>query len=275
MLTNIINTDPEFMNAYFGLWRVIRYLGDMRILLNFSYFTIRRAHSIEVTFEDWIKSYILYAKALTFNKRYEEALELLRNLLDIFANIPLEEIKFLSEIHKNNKISSTNNFVNFDYALSFYSKYHVYSKSESIFHLNYRLKTGKERFKLVSGNSPIADKQASAKRQLKRTFASQSFNVFNDGDAINNIDNSVIKYEIDNSIVGNSIERDIIHTNEENFDKLNIMQNQAFNNCKNSKESPYEDVKIEDIGVDDVNKLEDYIEKHIEHVEVPQEYTCK
>jgi len=86
---------------------------------------LKSSHSNEVNFSEWIKSYVLYAKALYLNARYEDSVELLRNLLDVFANIPLEEVKFLSEVNKNNRISMTNVFEYFEWALNFYSKYQL------------------------------------------------------------------------------------------------------------------------------------------------------
>ena len=121
------------MNAYYSIWRLLKINKKNKSLLQFSFYLIKIAHSAEVTYEDWLKSYILFSKALFLDGKLDDALELLRGLLDIFANIPLDEIKYLSEINKNNKISLKNNFFNFDYALSFYSKYHVYTKCEAIF----------------------------------------------------------------------------------------------------------------------------------------------
>lgn len=121
------------MNAYYSIWRILKLKKKKKSLLTFSFYIVKIAHSSEVTYEDWIKSYLLFSKALFLDNKLDDALELLRALLDIFANIPLDEIKYLAELNKNNKISSKNNFFNFDYVLSFYSKYHVYSKCEAIF----------------------------------------------------------------------------------------------------------------------------------------------
>lgn len=244
------------------MWRVIRDLGDIRVLLNFSYFTIRRAHSSEITFEHWIKSYILYAKALTLNNRCEEALEVLRNVLDIFANIPLEEIKFISEIHKTNKISSTNNFVNFDYALTFYSKYHVYAKNRSIFHLNYRLKNGKDKFTIPGNISrSLLEQQASARKQLRQSLFNQSYTASNIEDD---------KYRFD-SLIANSIENDQIEADDYVFVKRKSVPDVN----KHRKDAPKEDRTIEDIHINSIDKLEEYVENNIESIEIPQEYTCK
>jgi len=131
------------MDAYYSIWRLLKINKRNRSLLNFSYYLVKIAHSAEVSYEDWLKSYILLSKALFLDGKLDDALELLRGLLDIFANIPLDDIKYLSEINKNNKISLKNNFFNFDYALSFYSKYHVYSKCEAIFKSRFKLRENK------------------------------------------------------------------------------------------------------------------------------------
>jgi hypothetical protein len=131
------------MNAYYSIWRLLKINKKNKSLLQFSFYLIKIAHSAEVTYEDWLKSYILFSKALFLDGKLDDALEILRGLLDIFANIPLDEIKYLSEINKNNKISLKNNFFNFDYALSFYSKYHVYAKCEAIFRSTFKSRENK------------------------------------------------------------------------------------------------------------------------------------
>ena len=128
------------MQAHFALWRVLKSLKENKVLLKFSFFMVKCSHSNEVNSSEWIKAYILYAQALFLNAKYEDAIELLRNLLDLFANIPIDEIKFLSEVNKNNKISLTNVFEYFEWALNFYSKNHVYEKSKAIFNFNFKKK---------------------------------------------------------------------------------------------------------------------------------------
>jgi len=143
IFTNIINKDPYYMNANYSIWRLIKINRRYKSLLSFSYYLIKIAHNAEVTYEDWLKCYVLYSKALFLDGKLDDALELLRSLLDIFANIPLDEIKYLTEINKNNKISLKNNFFNFDSALAFYSKYHVYSKCEGLFKSSFKSRDNK------------------------------------------------------------------------------------------------------------------------------------
>ena len=119
---------------------------------------LKCSHSNEVNSSEWIKAYILYGQALFLNGKYEDAIELLRNLLDVFANIPIEEVKFLSEVNKNNKISLTNVFEYFEWALNFYSKNHVYEKSKAIFKFNFKRKKFKESFFVEKKSSQIPGK---------------------------------------------------------------------------------------------------------------------
>ena len=113
IFTNIIQKDPFFMNANYSIWRILKINKKSKSLIDFSFYLVKLSHNTEVLFEDWLKSYILYSKALFLDNKLNDALELLRGLLDIFANIPLDEIKYLSEINKNNKISLKNNFFDF------------------------------------------------------------------------------------------------------------------------------------------------------------------
>ena len=106
------------------IWKIIKYSGEKRILLLFSFYMVKISHLNEVSFKDWIKAYILLSKALFINDFIDDAINILINLLDIFACIPLEDFKFLSEIYRQNNISLTNMFVNFDSSLKYFSKYH-------------------------------------------------------------------------------------------------------------------------------------------------------
>jgi hypothetical protein len=284
ILCNLINAKPLFIEVYFALWKLIKLKEENRILLNFSYYMIRQSHNPEINYDDWIKSYILYSKALFINNRVEDALELLRNLLDIFANIPLEEIKFLSEVNKSNRISTTNNFVNFDYALSFYSKYHVYQKSEAIFHYNYKSKTGgKEKFELGgvklfdmeldnnNNNNNILNKNLIKQKIIKSlSIRSVNFAKQSDNEEMGNTlylnESSML---LNNTIYLNQLR---LNTNEENCDKFNEMQNEILKkNVRNLNEA--EDV-IEDIEISNLEEMENYIEKKIDKVQITEEYIC-
>jgi hypothetical protein len=290
IFVNILNNNNLFMNSYFAIWRLLKVKGDLRILLNFSYFMVRAAHNSEVTYEDWVKAYILYSKALSLTNKKEEASLLLRNLLDIFANIPLDEVKFLSEIHKANRVSTTNNFINFDYALSFYSKHHVYKKSEAIFHFNYKLKCGKEKFKIseedkLKYNLNEPTNQAEIKKKIARSLTSQSITTFNDigsrkskkvvennnAYAINN--NSILQHSIE---VNDNDDYPYLNTNQENFEQMNHFTKDVFQNNLNNKSSKniFEDVNIKNININTIDKLEEYVEKNIENIQISEDFTC-
>ena len=133
ILLNIVHKKPHFMRAHFLVIKILKTIGDYSFLLKYCIYTIKVSHSDNVTTNEWLKSYLFYTKALFLNDMCEEAIDVLRSVLDIFAYIALDEIKFLNEINKNNKISLTNVFVDFNHALNFYSKFHVYEKCENIF----------------------------------------------------------------------------------------------------------------------------------------------
>jgi hypothetical protein len=127
------------MPALFLIWKIINYSGEKRLLLLFSFFMVKISHLNEVSFKDWINAYILLSKALFINHLIDDSINVLINLLDIFACIPLEDFKFLSEIYRQNNISLTNMFLNFDNSLKYFSKYHVYEKSKGVFLLLERM----------------------------------------------------------------------------------------------------------------------------------------
>ena len=130
---NILIKNQFYMPAYYSIWRILKIQKQFTILLAFSYLLIKTSHREEVPYEDWLKSYILFSKALYLDNKLDDSLEILRGLLDIFPNIPLDEIKYLPEIHNQNKNYLKNNFFDFESAVKFYSKYHVYNKCEGIF----------------------------------------------------------------------------------------------------------------------------------------------
>lgn len=130
---NIINQKKNYIPALFMIWKILKYSGEKRLLLFFSFYMVKISHLNEVSFQDWVKAYILLSKALFINDLIDDSINILINLLDIFACIPLEDFKFLSEIYRQNNISLTNMFVNFDSSLKFFSKFHVYEKSRGVF----------------------------------------------------------------------------------------------------------------------------------------------
>jgi len=121
------------MPAFFMLWKILKYSDEKKLFLYFSFYMVKIAHSNEVSFSDWIKAFILLSKALFLNSMTDDGINLLRNLLDVYACIPIEDLKYLSEIYRINNISLTNMFVNFDTSLKYFSKYHVYEKTKGLF----------------------------------------------------------------------------------------------------------------------------------------------
>lgn len=136
ILTNIITNHEYFIPAYISLWKLIKRENNKKLLLSFSFFLIKISHNDEVSIKDLIYSYILYSKALCFNDKIESALEILRYLLEIFPCFPIEDLKYVEEIQKNNKISFKNNLFNHEIISRFYSRLHIYEKCEPIFQEN-------------------------------------------------------------------------------------------------------------------------------------------
>jgi hypothetical protein len=226
------------MKAYFELWRIIKIKKDYKLLLNFSYYIIRISHDEEVTTDDWIKSYIFYTKALYLNGRIDEAIELLRSLLDIFSNISLDEIKFLSEVHKSNKISTTNHMFNFDHAIKFYSKYHVFKKCEAIFLFNYKSKTNKTKFQFIENGNNITKSNI-------------------DYNPVNNNMNESFDYEKIQTELRSSIDESRLN------ESFNLYDHQTENHKSENE-----------INITTLDQLHEYLDKHIEKIKITDENTC-
>lgn len=225
------------MPALFAIWKILRILKENKVLLNFSYLMLKISHLNEVPFSQWTKSYILYAKALLLNLKSEEAITLLRNTLDIFVNIPLEEVKFLQEVSKSNKISSTNIFVNFDNALRFYSKYIIYEKNKGIFQFNFKKKVTKcDKFVIeVSGLSKLSDfsKENLSNDKLKKLTTSNT------------------------------------HENIKGDQEIS-QGSEKFSNMTEAESSV-----LKNVSIDNLSKLEEFISSNIDNVGIPVDSPCK
>jgi hypothetical protein len=264
ILMNIVNSKKHFMPALFSLWKILKSTKEYKLLLNFSYLIVKISHLNESSYSSWIKSYILYSKALYLNKKYEESITLLRNMLDIFANVPIEEVKFLSEINKTNKISSTNFFVNFDTALSFYSKYNVYKKSEGIFHFNFTLKRRRmgntmgfrnmnfEVLNSLNLCSPVTERRRESKIMEESPVKRDRFKSAN--------------YPEDNSIQLKQ------STNTNSF--LNNYQSMSPDINRKYRRSENDTNSIRDINISTKERLEEYLLQNIDLIEVPTESPC-
>ncbi len=137
---NIIHKNSTYMPAHFALWDLIKLEEEYKFLLKFSLFTLKVAHSNSVELSYWINAYYNYSKALVLNNENEDAIKLLTMMLDNFASIKLDDIKYLNGIYKENKISHTHEFKTFDSGLKFYSKNYIFEKAESIFKKHHRFK---------------------------------------------------------------------------------------------------------------------------------------
>lgn len=159
------------MPAHFAIWKILHKINEFKLLMSYSFFMLKISHMNEVSLSHWIKTYICYAKALYRNLKYEDSITLLRNVLDIFVTIPLEEIKFLQKVSKVNKISLTNIYINFDNALKFYSKYSIYEKNTGIFHFAFKKKmTKNEKFIISLPNSTRSQEPSNFAHDKNRVF---------------------------------------------------------------------------------------------------------
>jgi hypothetical protein len=130
-LINILDSDRTFIKAGFAIWKILT--TNRSLQLKFTHYLVKLAHNPNIKLSHWIKAYILYSKALYHNTRYRDAIQVLRNLLGVFFQIPLDEVRSLSEINKENRLQLTNVYLNYDCALEYYSSYTVYKKCEPIF----------------------------------------------------------------------------------------------------------------------------------------------
>lgn len=134
ILMSVIDKKKFLMEAHQLMWKIIKHHKDYILLLKYSSLIVKLAHQDEVTTGNWTQSLIYYAKALALNGKHEEALELLRNLLDLYPNIPIDNLKYLNKVYQENKRFTTNFIPSTESALSLYSRYHVYKISEYLLH---------------------------------------------------------------------------------------------------------------------------------------------
>ncbi len=300
-----------------------------KILLKFSFFILKISQNEEISFSDWIKAIILYSKSLYYNEKFDQAIQSLIYLLDIFAITPHENIKFLSEINKDNKISITNVFVNFDLALNFYSKHHVYKKCEDIFLDNY---VKKENMILFDNLETLIENDGDQKNKIEeeniftlkifeenelekdfsRSFENNIKNVnadnlnedeiitsenkienFLDPDPelyppleINTIRNLNLNLDILENFKNENLEKSLSSSSDKPkkscsnliYDPNFIDLSNEFNNLINDhndtdrKVSSFgENIKVPDLNIKTIAKLEEYLDNNIDNIGVKQE----
>lgn len=271
------------MPAYFMLWKILKYSKEKKLFLYFSFFMVKISHFNEISFTDWIKSYILLSKALFYNSMIDDAINLLRNLLDVFACIPIEDFKYLSEIYRINNISLTNMFVNFDSSLKFFSKYHVYDKSKGLFLMlsnlrkkinpNEKIFFSKNYLNLLNEKTPetnISDansfdennKKAESKRKSCNTanFSNSEKNLeIKKEDSFENLENWNKKNHLSNNIRKNetsksieSDEKDLENSFEKNIIRINE-EKKTFKNDNNLEKSDFNKKRTSKFKISSIN----------------------
>jgi hypothetical protein len=289
---NIIHRNSTFMLAHFALWDLIKLEEDYKFLLKFSLFTLKVAHSNGVELSYWVNSYYNYAKALVLNNENDDAIKLLIILLDNFASIKLDDIKYLNSIYKENKVSYTLNFKNFDAGLKFYSKNYIFDKAEYIFKKHHKFKKNDK--KINSDQILISVDQS---EQNTLVHSDKSKNTHRDSHQIQEIPE--INNEIlDNlgffdSIQNNSInycatEPQFLNTVEEinndnitsHIDPMTIDVNKKeelphIDESVIEKEEYDSDGSLLDLEITEMNNFEKFIDKNLENFIINGDSPCK
>ena len=260
IMMNIINSKKHFMEALFFTWKILFYTKDYKLLLYFSHYALKIAHFHEVSFSDWIKCYVLYSKALKFNKKYDDAILTLINCLDLYAHIPLESLKYLSKIYCQNKISTTNYFSDFDKTLQFYSKYSVYKKNQPILERNKIMKIEEksihtdEKFDLIDED---VNKSTNKEQNLEIS------NINPHADTFNNYNTSNL--EINPNKFPVSTQRSYLSIQNNKNSTIEISQSSALKSIN---------LPLNDLGIDTLPKLEEYLDTNFEKIQIPTESPC-
>lgn len=176
ILTNIITTNKNFIKVGFKLWKLLyisvktnfhsydngyqqREMANFQafknyyqnVLLKYSFYLIKICSDAGIFFSYFVKAIFKYVKALFLAEKYDDCIQLLINLLDLYCFIPVDNLKFLSEVNKKNNIHPINNIVELDSLFNFFSKDKIYKKSEEIFN-NYNSYLSRPRNKSPSKN---------------------------------------------------------------------------------------------------------------------------
>jgi hypothetical protein len=128
---NILEADKSFIKAGFTIWKILA--SNRSLQLKFAYYMVKLSHNPNIKLSHWIKTYLLYSKSLYYNSRYKDSIQVLKNILQLFYSIPIDEVRCFTDINREDKIRMTNVYMNFDVALDYYSRYTVYKSCESIF----------------------------------------------------------------------------------------------------------------------------------------------
>jgi hypothetical protein len=276
---NIINYDYTFTKAYFKLFKLLKKScseqRSLKILIKYAFFLLKNTLNDEVDSKSFIKALIYYSKSLFLNEKYEEAITILINSLDIFVNFSaIEEICFLNKINADNKIS-TNVFVNFDKAIKFYSKFHVFKKSDEmrIFSNNFRKRKSTEqvvvelRNQTTENANELYKKESSYVQTLENPNDQEerSIDCFNSPKLnFNQPKSSSLSPDKSRSKKYSPLNQPYNTSFEPNFINLSNMQNDMSGN--DSYQVHLENVP--DINIKNISMLEDYIDSNIDHIEI-------
>ena len=276
---NIIHKNSTYMPAHFALWDLIKLEEDYKFLLKFSLFTLKVAHSNGVELNYWINAYYNYSKALVLNNENDDAIKLLIIMLDNFASIKLDDIKYINSIYKENKISYTHEFKNFESGLKFYSKNYIFEKAEYIFKKNHRFRKNDKNMNsdnILSSIDNQSDQNTHA--HSKNTHSHQIPEI----PEINNeiLDNLGFLDALQNNSIM-ATEPQFLNTEEIQIEPL--VKKEELPHIDESvieKEEYDSDVSLIDLEITEMNNFEKFIDKNLEsfliNVESPCNYfNCK
>lgn len=216
-----------FFPAYLAIWKLIKNSGNKKLLLSFSFFIIKICHSDEISNNEWLKAYILYSKSLCIDNQLENSLEVLRSLMDLFPFYPIEDLKYIEEINKTNKISFKNNFLKHDLISNFFSRGHVYQKCEKIFNGNYNYEKPSSK-DLELYDFPLLKYSLYYNANNTDCLVNNEQNIYQEKEKCNLIENPYLEYNTCKSKNNYLFEDEILNTKETKPNENKIIKNDQF-----------------------------------------------
>jgi len=289
---NIIHKNSTYMPAHFALWDLIKLEEDYKFLLKFSLYTLKIAHSNGVELNYWINAYYNYAKALVLNNENDDAIKLLIIMLDNFASIKLDDIKYLNSIYKENKINHTHDFKNFDHGLNFYSKNHIFDKAECVFKKHYKFKKNEKKDKGNSDKILTSVDQSEKSDQNTIIHSNNSKNTnptSHQVPEIPEINNDLLEHlGFLDSIHGNSLnycvtEPQFLNTVDDINDNTHTQIEQVsikkddlplIDESVIEKEDYDSDISLADLEITEMHNFEKFIDKNLQCITINIESPC-
>lgn len=153
-------TSPFYIKSLFLIQKILNKIEEYSLSFKFAFFTILKIKEASncSLYKEIFTAYMNIAKAMFKLKKNKEAFDILKCLLSLSAIYPIDDMKYLSLIYKENNISITNDVINSDFIQKHYDIDNIYQKCIEIIKKNYTKKEYQYEVKIENNIYDSTDK---------------------------------------------------------------------------------------------------------------------